>query len=249
MAQRSHIALFGLTVAFVVSGASFAFGPRTFPSDPALLSATERLLIGLGDMLRGLGQPVDLPLMQLRPQGAYLLLLLAIWGLLPLESLSQIIDPAEKTPPGLMVAQTGALGFGAVWPWLILPAPVLAAIGAGAAAAFAILAAFRAKGQLRPGIGVLAGWATMAAVAMLAALVGQTFDLTLPATTVLAVIGGTTMAAMISVQLDGAVAYPLTIIGWLSALIITMLGASTSVTLTATVAITVMALALVRSVT
>lgn len=206
-------------------------------------------MAGMGDLLLRLGQPVDLPLMQLRPDGAYLVLLLALWGFLLLEGAGQIVDPLPDAPAALIAAQVGALGFGAIWPWLILPAPALAAIGASAGAAFAILAAFHGRGQLRPGIGLLAGCATMSAAAMVAALAGSVFGLNLPATTVLGITIGTALGAAISVQPGSAVAYPLAIIGWLSALIITMLGASTSVTLAATVAITVMALALVRSVT
>ncbi len=251
MNRRAHIALLGLTLAFIACGAAFAFFHGPAPIDRNLLSAADRLLGSAGNVMLQLASPTELPLMQLRHQGAYSLLMVIVWGLLLLDSIGQIIEPAAggQMQIDLMTTQAGALAFGAVWPWLILPAPGMATMGAVISATFAVLSVVLARGDLRPAVGFMAGWATMLAAAMLALLLGGVIGMGLPATIIMATIIGTVTGTTVTLWLGHSVAYPLAIIGWLSALIITLLGSSTSITLTAIAAITVMAVALVRSVT
>lgn len=249
MTKRPHLVLFAMTVAFVASGVAFVFGPHRSSAGPALRSATEHLLNRMDSLLIQAAPPIDLPLMQMRPDGPFVLLLLTLWGLALSESAGQIIDPTPDADNRLMSAHAAGLGLGAIWPWLILPAPLLAALVAVVSALCAVRAAVLVKDEARPGIGILAGWSTMAATAMTAAVVGQATGLNLASVMMLAVIAGTVLAALAMTRLGKAVAYPLAVIGWLSALVVAMLGVSTGVTLAAIIAITAMTLALVRSVT
>lgn len=197
-------------------------------------------------------RPVDMIQILLMPQGPVTLSLLAVLCLgLGYHGL-RLWRGAGMGGPGL----TLGLAAGALWPWLADGRPLAAAALALVMMAGLVTAAlaglrqegFRQEGRSRnsAALSFAAGWATLAAMAMVAALLKR--DLGVPA--LLAACVGLSLAALITVsvqlRLGRSISYSIAVIWGLIAIAAGAMLASVGLATLAVLAIAVIAVALVQ---
>ncbi|MCZ0960349.1 hypothetical protein [Paracoccus benzoatiresistens] len=248
MARVAEILYLGSAVIFVASGAVLATlgHPAAQIAAPILPMSYPYSSLELTPAL-----PVaTLPQLYVQPQNPLMwALLIALWLLLLGDAIGQYLDPSDGGDDPAWLPLSLALLWGALWPWLAGVNKPLATLGALLMLTAALSGAIRARGQLRPAPGFLAGWSLALGTATLASLIGAPLDLTTPQTAILAILPGAVIGMIAQGRLAGKVGFSLAMIWAFCAVAVTTMASSPGVALAAIIGISAMGVALVRAAT
>ncbi|WP_182911511.1 hypothetical protein [Paracoccus sp. JM45] len=181
-------------------------------------------------------------------------LLIALWAMLLLDGIGQIIDPSETSVARQVHGAvwpffSAAILTGAIWPWLLDSAPEVMLLGSAATAGLAIAAARRSAGRKRPAISFFAGWATAVLSAGLAGFGSARFGLPVQALSALAILPGAAIGMAAQMWIGPSIGYCSAMIWAFCAFTITTMGSDPVVAVAAVMGISAMAAVLVRAAT
>ncbi|MDN5568053.1 MAG: hypothetical protein L0G27_04780 [Paracoccus sp. (in: a-proteobacteria)] len=179
-------------------------------------------------------------------------LLVALWGMLLLDGIGQIIDPSEtsaarKIHGAVWPFFSAAMLTAALWPWVLDDTPELILLGSATTAGLAIAAARRTAGRNRPAISFFAGWATAVFSAALAGFGSARFGLPVQALSALAILPGAAIGMAAQLWIGPSIGYCSAMIWAFCAFAITTMGSDPVVALAAVLGISAMATVLVRA--
>lgn len=181
-------------------------------------------------------------------------LLAAMWSMLLLDNLGQILEPSETSSARQLHGAvwpflSAAALFAAVWPWAFDNTPELILLGSGATAGLSVMAARRTAGRNRPAISFFAGWATAVFSAALAGFASARLGLPVQALSALAILPGAAIGMAAQLWIGPSIGYCSAMIWAFCAFTITTMGSDPIVALAAVLGISAMATVLVRAAT
>jgi small basic protein len=254
MIKFGHIAQAASTVIFVGSSLGFALHTRPQALLRELDSPVATLTL-LSPTLPGPQSALILPQLYLAPENPVMwALLIVLWGLLAQDVVGQILDPSDNytlaaitTHHAIWPYLSLALICGAVWPWMVASDALPVVLGALFMMGATVIAAVRARKQLRPAIGFLAGWSTAICVAAVAAWIATELNLSMPMAAALMILPGAMIGTAAQDSIGQSIAYSAALIWAFFAIAVTTMGTSPITALAAIFGITAMAIVLIRA--
>ncbi|WP_411957691.1 hypothetical protein [Paracoccus homiensis] len=249
MKQSRHIVHIAASAAFMLSG--LGFGLLNDRRAEAVMSPPSSASLSMFSDVGGTWQnAIDLPQLYISPQNLLMwLLLFALWAVVALDAVGQMLDPADPDPDSSPVwaPLVATLVLGAIWPWLYRDLPLLSALVAIGALAAALFAATQARRRQRPAISFLAGWTTGVVTAAMAGLVGSMFGLSIGEAAIMAILPGAALGIAVQAQIGPSIGFPAAMIWGFCGLAVTTMGTNPIIALAAIAGISAMAIVLIHA--
>ncbi|MDO5647182.1 hypothetical protein [Paracoccus sp. (in: a-proteobacteria)] len=239
------------TLIFLIGGATFALISGVEPEHVLDGARQSGPLAPNGEHI-DLDIAANLPKLYLSPANLVMwALLLAVWGMLLLDTMAQWLNPTPRKQSWAWPVLAMALIFAGVWPWLTADRPLFLAAGSGMMAWAALIAVRRAQrhnhDRNRPGITFFAGWAAAVFSASVAGLLAAVFHMPLYMVAALAILPGAAIGAAAQVWIGPSIAYSAALIWGFCGIAITTMGSDPLTALSAVLGITAMSVVLVRA--